>query len=60
MARVRRRAEGIPLLVKKFQANAEPNFPLQRLKNILALLEDVQRLEQMLGSECVEDLETNG
>ena len=36
----RRRTEGMPLLVKKFQANAETCFPLERVARILALFED--------------------
>jgi 2-methylcitrate dehydratase len=49
----RRRAEGIPLLVKKFQANAETCFPQERVEKILALFEDVKRLEQMAVDEFV-------
>src|SRR5207248_8010046 len=40
----RRRAEGIPLLVKKFKANAETCFPPARVEKILALFEDMNRL----------------
>jgi 2-methylcitrate dehydratase PrpD len=50
----RRRAEGIPLLVKKFQANAETCYPPERVAKILALFEDVKRLEQMAVDEFVE------
>jgi 2-methylcitrate dehydratase len=50
----RRRDEGIPLLVKKFQANAETCFPPQRVGKILAQLEDVKKLEQMAAHEFVE------
>jgi 2-methylcitrate dehydratase len=50
----RRRAEGIPLLVKKFQVNAETRFESERVKDILALFEDVKRLEQMTVSEFSE------
>jgi 2-methylcitrate dehydratase PrpD len=49
----RRRAEGIPLLVKKFQANAETCFPPERVEKILALFGDVKRLEQMAADEFV-------
>src|SRR2546426_593820 len=40
----RRRAEGIPLLVKKFQANAETCFPPERVGKILALFEEVKEI----------------
>ncbi len=51
----RRRAEGIPLLAKKFQANAETCFPNERAEKILAMFEDVKRLEQMTVDEFVEN-----
>ena len=51
----RRRAEGIPLLVKKFQANAETCFPKDRVEKILAMFEDVKRLEKMAVNEFVEN-----
>jgi len=51
----RRRAEGIPLLVKKFQANAETCFPKERVEKILAMFEDVKRLEQLVVNEFVEN-----
>ena len=50
----RRRDEGIPLLVKKFQANATTCFPPRRVGKILAQLEDVKKLEQMAAHEFVE------
>ena len=50
-----RRAEGIPLLVKKFQANAETCFPSERVEKILALFEDVKRLERMAVDEFTEN-----
>jgi 2-methylcitrate dehydratase len=50
----RRRAEGIPLLVKKFQANAETCFPPEKVEAMLGLFEDVERLETMLANEFVE------
>jgi 2-methylcitrate dehydratase PrpD len=49
----RRRAEGIPLLVKKFRTNAETCFSPERVGNVLALFDDVQRLEQMVVDEFV-------
>ncbi len=51
----RRRAEGMPLLVKKFQANAETCFSPEHVKKVLALFEDVKRLEQMAVDEFVTD-----
>jgi 2-methylcitrate dehydratase len=50
----RRRAEGIPLLVKKFQANAETRLPRERVQRILGLFEEAQRLERMPVNEFVE------
>jgi 2-methylcitrate dehydratase len=50
----RRRAEGMPLLVEKFQANAETCFPPERVEKILALFGDVKRLEHMAVGEFVE------
>ena len=49
------RAEGIPLLVKKLQANAETCFPPERSGRILALFEDVKRLERMVVNEFAEN-----
>ena len=54
----RRRAEGIPLLVKKFQANAVTCFPPERVGKILALFEDVKWLEQMLANDFVNQIVT--
>jgi len=51
----RRRAEGIPLLAKKFQANAETCFPKEHVEKILALFEDVKRLEKMAVNEFAEN-----
>ncbi|MNP03269.1 2-methylcitrate dehydratase [compost metagenome] len=41
----RRRAEGIPLLERKFQANLATRFPAQRCAEIFALCKDQARLE---------------
>jgi 2-methylcitrate dehydratase PrpD len=54
----RRRAEGIPLLVKKFQANAETCFPPERVANILARFENVKGLERMAVTEFAEQFST--
>src|SRR5204863_6100307 len=50
----RRRAEGIPLLVNKFKANAQTRFPPEHVQELLALFADVQRLEPMRVDEFVE------
>ena len=43
----RRRAEGIPLLVKKFKENLATCFDSERCGRILQLFQDVKQLEQM-------------
>ena len=50
----RRRAEGIPLLVKKFRANAETCFRAERVHTLLALLEDSKRLERTTADVFVQ------
>jgi 2-methylcitrate dehydratase len=50
----RRRAEGIPLLVEKFQANAQTCFPSERVRSILEQFEDVIRLDEMAVNEFAE------
>ncbi len=42
----RRRAEGIPLLIKKFEANLATRFPPERCGTILDLCLDLGRLQQ--------------
>jgi 2-methylcitrate dehydratase len=42
----RRRAEGIPLLMEKFRANAKTCFPQRRVEEILALFDNVEALAQ--------------
>jgi 2-methylcitrate dehydratase len=54
----RRRAEGIPLLVKKFQTNAETRFPSAHVKTILVRFEDVHRLEQTALNKFVDNFVT--
>lgn len=54
------RAEGIPLLVRKFQANAETCSSPERVEEILALFEDVNRLEQTAVVEFVGTLAKAG
>lgn len=52
----RRRAEGIPLLVEKFQTNAQTCFPTARVTELLAQFEDVKALEQMAVDKFVAQL----
>ena len=47
----RRRAEGIPLLVKKFQANLATRLPPAQAKAIIEVCEDRTRLEAMQVDE---------
>ncbi len=49
----RRRAEGIPLLVAKFQENLATKFDTERTAAVLALCADRARLEAMAVSEFV-------
>jgi 2-methylcitrate dehydratase len=42
----RRRAEGKPLLIKKFKANAETRFPGNQVENILPFFDDSARMEK--------------
>ncbi len=42
----RRREEGIPLLIKKFEANLATRFPSNRAKAILDLFSEPERLDQ--------------
>lgn len=50
----RRRAEAIPLLVKKFRENLATRFDSDRCERILQLFQDPKRLEQMPVNEFVE------
>src|SRR5207249_1871950 len=50
----RRRAEGIPLLVNKFKANAETLFPPERVEKLVSLFADTSPLERMKVDEFVE------
>src|SRR5437867_10244822 len=50
----RRRAEGTPLLLKKFSDNFTTRFSSERLQPILALLEDVHRFDQTPVNEFME------
>jgi 2-methylcitrate dehydratase len=50
----RRRKEGIPLLVKKFENNLRTRLAPQRVDTIAALFKDGDRLQQMPVNEFVE------
>jgi 2-methylcitrate dehydratase PrpD len=50
----RRRAEGKPLLLKKFKANAASRFPASQVENILAQFEDAKSLEAMPVNKFME------
>jgi len=50
----RRRSEGIPLLIKKFQANATTRFPTERVQKILDLFENPALLDQLPVPDFVE------
>src|SRR5207247_6602685 len=50
----RRRKEGIPHLVEKFQRNLARRFPPQQQKTILELCKDQKRLEQTPVNEFVD------
>src|SRR5712664_712729 len=56
----RRRAEGRPLLMKKFKQNLATRFGPERVEKILALFEDVKRLERMAVDEFVEHFVAEG
>ncbi|MEK7780867.1 MAG: bifunctional 2-methylcitrate dehydratase/aconitate hydratase [Verrucomicrobiota bacterium] len=50
----RRRAEGIPLLVEKFQANAATCFPSERAASLVKLFANTAALEGMAANEFTE------
>ena len=50
----RRRAEGIPLLIKKFKDNLATRFTPAKVRTLVALFEDMRRLELMPVNEFVE------
>ena len=49
----KRRAEGIPLLVKKFEASVAGHFPPGQARKIQAMFADRAKLEAMPVHECV-------
>ncbi|WP_127579524.1 bifunctional 2-methylcitrate dehydratase/aconitate hydratase [Paenibacillus koleovorans] len=50
----RRRAEGIPLLIHKFEANVMTRFPTKQAKAILALCRDAEKLAQTPVREFID------
>jgi len=50
----RRRKEGVPLLVKKFEDNVRTRFASERVEAIISLFRDVVRLEHLSVNEFVE------
>jgi 2-methylcitrate dehydratase len=50
----KRRQEGIPLLLKKFEDNAKAVFSREQVASLAELFRDVNRLEQMPVNEFVE------
>jgi 2-methylcitrate dehydratase len=55
----KRRAEGMPVLVKKFEASVAAHFPAKQTESIRALFADRARLEQMPVQEFVAGLVKN-
>lgn len=54
----RRRAEGIPLLIKKFQESLAAQFPPARCWQIMNVFHDANRLERMRATELMGLLST--
>ncbi len=52
----RRRAEGIPLLMEKFQANAQTCFTSEKIAEVVNLFSDVNKLDATDASEFVTSL----
>ena len=55
----KRRAEGMPVLVKKFEASVAAHFPPKQTESIKALFADRAKLEQMSVQEFVAGLVRN-
>lgn len=51
----RRRGEGIPLLLKKFEANLATRYPQQRVKKLLGLCSDEDRLLSLPVSSFMDE-----
>ena len=52
----RRRAEGIPLLVEKFQANAQTCFAPEKVADVVSLFSTTNKLDALDASEFVSSL----
>jgi 2-methylcitrate dehydratase len=55
----KRRAEGMPVLVKKFEASVEAHFPEKQAERVKALFADLPKLDELSVSELVAALVTN-
>jgi 2-methylcitrate dehydratase len=47
----RRRKEGMPLLVEKFQANMQTCFPIEHVKQTVARFEDSRRMDELAANQ---------
>ena len=56
----RRRAEGIPLLLEKFQTNATTCFPAHKVQAILALASDSDSFQQLPVDQFIDQFERTG
>jgi len=56
LGHLRRRKEGIPLLIKKFHDNLTGHFSTERIAKLLALFADQERLEKMPVNEFMDEL----
>ena len=56
----KRRAEGMPVLVKKFETSVQGYFPAKQAERIQALFADSKRLDSLPVNEFMAVLVTNG
>jgi 2-methylcitrate dehydratase len=56
----KRRAEGMPVLVKKFESSVEAHFPAKQAERIKSLFADAKKLDVMPVTEFVAAFVTNG
>jgi len=56
----RRRAEGVPVLVKKFESSVEAHFPPRQAERIKALFARGSALDELPVNELMAALVTNG
>jgi 2-methylcitrate dehydratase len=56
----KRRAEGMPVLVKKFHSSVEAHFPAKQAEKIKALFADSDKLDALPVNELVAAMVTNG